>query len=358
MKLLVEAPINQLSLGNVSVNFLIEMFKKNVDVALIPIGDTNISVYDKLPKGFVEWLVEASNKADDFVADKVTSLKLFHISHSRERSSPKQILYTFYECSNPTAREVAYIKSQERAIFSSSYASSKFFEAGCQNARYVPLGFDPTFHVIDEKVMEGVVHFGLMGKFEKRKRTADIIKAWAKAYGNDNKYQLSLCVSNPFLKQDIRDIINSVLGGVRYTNINVLPFLADNSLVNQFMNSIDIDLTGLSGGEGWNLPAFNATALGKWSVVLNATSHRDWANASNSILVEPDSTFSCDDGVFFKEGANFNQGVFYNCSEDAMIDGMNRAVELVEKGVNNDDGLLLQEEFSYSKTVDKILEII
>ena len=80
--------------------------------------------------------------------------------------------------------------------------------------------------------------------------------------------------------------VSQALEGKRYGNINFLPYLKTNSEVNDFLNAIDIDLSGLSGGEGWNLPSFNATALGKWSIVLNATSHTDWATQSNSILVE------------------------------------------------------------------------
>ena len=78
------------------------------------------------------------------------------------------------------------------------------------------------------------------------------------------------------------------------------------------MCSIDIDLTGLSGGEGWNLPAFNCTALGKWSVVLNASAHKDWATESNSILVEPSGQIPVDDGLFFKTGLPINQGKFFD----------------------------------------------
>ena len=58
-----------------------------------------------------------------------------------------------------------------------------------------------------------------------------------------------------------------------WTNVNLLPRLKTNSEVNDFINSIDIDLSGLSNGEGWNLPAFNATALGKWSIVSNCSAH-------------------------------------------------------------------------------------
>ena len=76
----------------------------------------------------------------------------------------------------------------------------------------------------------------------------------------------------------MNQIIAQALEGKTYGNINFLPRLGTNSEVNEMLNSIDIDLSGLSGAEGWNLPAFNSTCLGKWSMVLNCTSHKDWAN--------------------------------------------------------------------------------
>ena len=66
----------------------------------------------------------------------------------------------------------------------------------------------------------------------------------------------------------MKSVISNALRGKHYKNINFLPHLEKNAEVNELLNAIDIDLTGLSGGEGWNLPAFNATCLGKWSVVL------------------------------------------------------------------------------------------
>lgn len=100
-----------------------------------------------------------------------------------------------------------------------------------------------------------------MGKFEKRKHTEKIIKLWLSKYGNNNKYQLTVCVTNPFFKQEeMSAVIHNTLEGKRYSNVNFLPYLKTNSEVNELLNSIDIDLTGLSGAEGWNLPAFNATA--------------------------------------------------------------------------------------------------
>ena len=51
MKLVVEAPINSLSFGNVSVNFLREMYKKQMDIALFPIGEqASLDAFDKIDK--------------------------------------------------------------------------------------------------------------------------------------------------------------------------------------------------------------------------------------------------------------------------------------------------------------------
>ena len=196
-----------------------------------------------------------------------------------------------------------------------------------------------------------------MGKFEQRKHTARIIQAWLKKYGNDNKYQLTCCVTNPFFKPEVMQrVLQQTLQGERYTNVNFLPRLEKNSEVNELLNAIDIDLTGLSGGEGWNLPAFNATCLGKWSLVLNETSHKDWATESNSILVESSGKFDCYDDAFFKKGVSFNQGEFYNWEEEAVISAMEKAES--KSGQINTEGRKLSEKMTYSNTVDTIFSYI
>ena len=49
MKLLVNAPINSLSFGNVSINILRSLYKKGADLCFFPIGDkTDVSAYDKI----------------------------------------------------------------------------------------------------------------------------------------------------------------------------------------------------------------------------------------------------------------------------------------------------------------------
>jgi glycosyltransferase involved in cell wall biosynthesis len=353
MKLLFEAPINSLSLGNVSINFLKELKNKNVEVGIFPTGNVDVQAYD-LDGEFVAWLQESTNNRFSFLKKDIPQLKLWHLNGSENRKNPEQYLYTFYECSEPTSIEVAIAQAQNTTFFSSKYSANKFVEKGCSNTMFVPLGFDRSFFKTDKKYLNDVIHFGIMGKFEKRKNTGKIIQNWAKKYGNNNKYQLTCCVTNPFFKpEDMQNIIQNVLEGKRYTNINFLPYLQKNTEVNELLNAIDIDLTGLSFSEGWNLPSFNATCLGKWSIVHNATAHKDWATAENSILVETESETDCYDQVFFQKGGDFNQGIWPIYSDDAMFAAMEKAEKKV--GKINTEGLKLADSMTYSNTVDSIL---
>jgi hypothetical protein len=151
----------------------------------------------------------------------------------------------------------------------------------------------------------------------------------------------------------MQSVLSETLSGKRYTNINFLPYLKTNKEVNELLNSIDIDLTGLSGGEGWNLPAFNATCLGKWSIVLAATSHLDWATFDNCILVQPNGLMSSNDGFFFSEGSDYNQGDFYTWSVDDVVSAMDVAVSKCK--TQNKNGLELASKLTYSNTVDSII---
>ena len=136
-----------------------------------------------------------------------------------------------------------------------------------------------------------------------------------------------------------------------------MEFLPLNSLYNDFLNSGDI-VIGMSGGEGWGLPEFHSVALGKHSVILNASSYKDWANEKNSTLVYPCGKWPSEDGVFFKKGAIANQGNIYTFSEEEFIEACDQAIEKVEKNRVNEEGKKLRKQFTYTKTCDKILEIL
>lgn len=355
MKLLVNAPISSLSFGNVSVNILRELFKKNIDLIFFPIGDkAEMEAYDKIEPDFVKYLQAATNDRYSKISKDIPSLKLWHIFGSETRYSKNQSLFTFHEVSEVTNIEKNLLSLQDRIFVSSNYTKNIFNLNGLDNVTHVPLGFDNDFQITNKTYLQDKIHFGILGKFENRKNTARIIKSWLKLFGNKPEYQLSCAITNPFLdKARFQNELLKVLEGKQYNNLNFVPYMQTNSEVNDYLNSIDIDLGGLSGAEGWNLPSFNATALGKWSVVINATAHKDWATKDNSILIEPSSLKDCYDDVFFKKGQSFNQGQFFDISDQEMDNAILKSLSYAK--TPNPEGLKLQKQFTYEKTVETIL---
>jgi len=355
MKLLVNAPINALSFGNVSVNILRELYKKNIDLIFFPIGEkVELSAYDKIDQDFIKYLQERTNNRFEKIDKNIPSLKLWHIFGSESRYTKNQSLFTFHEVSEVTPVEKNLLNLQDSILVSSNYTKSIFELNGLSNVTYVPLGFDTDFHLTNRSYLPEKIHFGLMGKFENRKNSSRIIKTWLKLFGNKSEYQLTCAITNQFLeKSRFQNELLKIMDGKHYNNINFLPYMQMNSEVNDYLNSIDIDLGGLSGAEGWNLPSFNATALGKWSVVINATAHKDWATKDNSVLIEPSSLKDCYDDIFFKKGQAFNQGQFFDISDEEMENAILKSVSYAK--TPNPEGLKLQKQFTYEKTVETIL---
>ena len=357
-KLNFESPINSLSLGNVSVNFLRELKKTELDLSLFPVGESGeFGAYDKIPEDFKQWVSSIAAQRLSKLEKDTPNLKIWHINGSEKTLGQNQYLYTFYEVDSPTTEEVNIVKMQKHVFFSSSEAAQIFKDKGCSNVSSIPLGFDPDFEQTERQFDKSIVHFGLIGKFERRKNTQALIQLWLNKYGNNPKYQLTCLIGNSFMNvEQMNQAITEATSGVHWSNINFLPHLKTNSEVNQLMNNIDIDLSGLSNGEGWNLPAFNCTALGKWSIVSNCSSHKDWATKDNAILVEPVGKQPCYDNFFFKEGSPFNQGQYYKLDGKAILSAMKEAEKRV--GQINTEGTKLRDKFTYKKTIDSILDCI
>jgi hypothetical protein len=114
----------------------------------------------------------------------------------------------------------------------------------------------------------------------------------------------------------------------------------------------------MSGGEGWGLPEFHSVGLGKHSVILNASGYKEWATTENSVLVNPSGKIEAYDGIFFKKGEPFNQGLIYDFNEDDFISGCEEAIKRHQKSRVNKEGLKIKETFTVEKTLNQLLKII
>jgi len=356
----VRCPINNLSFGNVSYNILKELHKQNFNVNLFPVGQkVDFSSFDKASSEFSGFIKESVENRNLKVKRNYPFLNIWHINQSESKISDYNILYTFHETGEVTEAEKSLCLLYDSVVFGSTYARDAFVSSGVHNASFSPLGLDEDITATDREYLSGKIHFGLMGKWEKRKNTSKIINLWANKFGGNNKYQLTCCVSNAFIQEDeLKREINLATDNKKHNNINFLPFLPKNSQVNDYLNSIDIDLGGLSGAEGWNLPCFNSTALGAWPIVLNATSHKDWATKDNSILIEPSSKSSIIDNKFFFDHSEFNHGHMYNFSDESFYDAIDTAIEKVNNKEKNITGKNIRQDFTYKNTLENILSSV
>jgi len=85
MKIIFEAPLSQLSFGNVAYNFLKELHKlsaldPNFKVSFFPVGEINFSSFDKMDQDLKKWISSiVANRYSALQKDAV-SLKLWHIN--------------------------------------------------------------------------------------------------------------------------------------------------------------------------------------------------------------------------------------------------------------------------------------
>jgi len=360
MSLSLNLPVNGVSFGQISTLVLRELFKLNQDVLLIPIGNPDLSTQSDVSQEFATWIQNSINQSLVKHSKKNKVFKLWHINGSFESYSDNQVLLSFYELDQPTLVELNTVKNNSKVLFSSKENVDLYKNLGCKNVEYIPLAFDKyNFNVIDKSYfVDDRIVFNLVGKLEKRKHHVKLIQLWANKFGNNKKYSLQCSIFNHFMKpEDQNNIISQALQGKSYFNINFLPFMGQNKIYNDFLNSGNI-IIGMSGGEGWGLPEFHSVAMGKHSVIMNAHGYKSWANEDNSVLVEPNSKIEAYDGVFFHKGHPYNQGNIYDFNGDDFISACELALKKVEKNKINRAGLKLQDEFSSDKLVNNILSHI
>jgi len=357
MKFAIHFPFNKTSLGQCSNNISREFFNKKIDTNIFHIGQPDHSMLESESE-FVNWIVSNSIKSEEIHSKNTPILKLWHIAGSLESYSNKQYLYTFYELDSPTQRELNILRNQEMVFLPSKHYSDLFKSFGIK-ATHIPLGFDnKSFRKIDIPSNDSRIIFGLAGKLEKRKHHLKIINAWSKKYGNRSDVFLNCAIFNNFLKpEDQSAMISQALEGNRYFNINFLPWMDSQSDYNSFLNANNI-IIAMSGGETWGLPEFTSVALGKHCVGLQAHGYKDWMRPENSICLTPNGKIPAYDNMFFREGQPFNQGNIFDFNVDEFLDACDIAIEKAKSNPVNESGLKLQEEFTWEKTANSIIENI
>jgi hypothetical protein len=354
--------LNNLSFGFCSYHILKELHKQGLEYNLFPIaGNMDISTFDKTTPELAQYIQRCAAKAATSYSRKDPAFRLWHISGSEASQSNDNYLFVFHELDSLTPLEVNILNNQTKIFVSSNYSKKVFESYGVTvPVVYIPLGFDNTHFVKTNKKYynSDIVVWSIFGKLEHRKRHEKTIRAWLKKFGNNSNHMLHLHVYNPFLKPEQNNAaLMNILEGKRYSNINAIGYTRTLSELNENYNASSIVLD-MSGAEGWSLPSFTCVGLGKHAVIHNVTAHKEWATDKNAVLVEPESKIEVYDGVFFNKGGPINQGNIFDWNEDSFIAACDKALSRYKNSPLNTEGLNIQTEFTWEKTVDKILQEI
>lgn len=358
-------PINSTSLGQCATNILFEIYTRGLNPNIFPIGNIDLSSFDGiLEDGFNLWLKECITKSLSEYKSSEPSLRLWHINGSQESISKNNFLYSFIELDNITPTERNIINNHEGVFFPCDFNVKVCERCDAKNVEKIPLGFN-YLAFKEEKVPKyenGEIVIGVVGKLEKRKNHPKVIKLLAEKFGGNSRYKIHLHVYNHFLHQDPnkcaqinQGLITQYCGGKIPFNFSLYGFFPKLTELNQCYNMIDLIIDG-SGGESFSLPSFTLAALGKHAVVHCNSGIKEWANENNSFLVEPNGKIPAADGLFFPKEGQFNIGNIYDFDENEMAAKIDLAIEKINSGQKNKNGLELQSRFTWKKTCDQILD--
>lgn len=361
MNINADLPLNTLSFGFCSYNILYELYRRKINPNLFS-PQIDLGAYDKAEEDFKFYITSCTSKSKRYYSRKYPCFKLWHLNGSENSVSNQTSLMTFYELDSPTDVEINVLNNQHSVLVSSNETKKVFEEYGVRTpVTYCPLGFDSQnfFKTSKTYYPPEVVVFGIFGKFEKRKHHEKAIRAWCKRFAGDRRYVLHTHIYNPFFRpEDNQQILGRILEGrPKPFNMNVLPFMKTLSELNECLNAVNI-VIDMSGGEGFSLPSFHCLGLGKHGIIHNCSAMKDWANKDNAVLVESSGKEEVYDGTFFTKGQPFNQGNIYTWDEDAFIAGCEEAIARHTANPVNEAGLKIQQDFTWSKTVDTILETL
>ncbi len=353
-----ECPLNSLSFGHISFGILHELYKRNLSPNLFPIGQPDLSVYDKIGADFHNYVNSCIGKGLRNYKKSQPSLKIWHVNGAQNVISNPSHLLTFNECDNLTDTEVNILNQQTKVFVTSEYSKKIFENSGVTvPVIYVPMGIDTLHYNITNKKYfdDGSIIFNLCGKFEQRKSTEVAIKGWIKKFGNDKRYRLHIYVQNPFFKpDDMNALYAKCFNNTKPPfNVQVYAFQPNDTTFNDCLNCGNI-IIDLSKAETISLPSLISVGCLAKHAIIHRNTGMEWANDENAVIINSNGKMPIYDGVFFHQGHQFSQGNCYTFNEEDYDKALDLVVERYNNNPINEAGLKLKEKYSFQNSVDII----
>jgi glycosyltransferase involved in cell wall biosynthesis len=346
MNLNIIAPINTLGYGYTGYHITKTLVQKN-KVSLFPIGD-------KVDNTLM----------DPFIVEALTSAKLFDVNapcvriwHQHDMShfvgKGPHIGFPIFELDTFSEIEKHHLNSCDALFVTSSWAQNVCINNGITVPVYiVPLGVDRSvFKETESTNQNGPTVFLNCGKWEVRKGHDILIKAFEKAFPQDEQVILLMCNSNPFLNVTQESQWKKLYKNPKVRFISRLQSSQD---VAKLMQSADCGVFP-SRGEGWNLEALEMLSCGKQLITTLYSAHKEFCCNNNSLLVDIDDVEPAQDGIWFHGQGNWAK--IGDKQINQLAEYMRMVHEFKSQGrlMVNKDGIETAKRFSWSNTAEKII---
>ena len=354
------APINQLGYGVAGLNIANALAELKHTISLFVIG--NVDVPEQYHEGLKQMI--SNSRMPDWNAP---SIRLWH-QHDMTQFVGRGEKYGFpiFELDRFSDLELHHLSYLDHWLVTSEWAKSvivdqlkKFHGEDYLKERtsVIPLGVDRSIFREVVSHRDETVFFNC-GKWEVRKGHDILVKAFNEAFNQDDDVELWMMCDNPFYSEEEnfkweRLYRSSALGD----KIRVVPRQPSQQDVYNVMSQADCGVFPAR-AEGWNLELLEMMSCGKQVIATNYSSHTEFCNEDNCMLVETDELEDAHDGKWFR-----GQGKWAALKEDQIKQIADHMREVHEKKKKDDlninqAGVDTAKKFSWKNSAEKVIEAI
>ncbi len=192
--------------------------------------------------------------------------------------SGKKIFYNVWEKTRYPDKFFKKLKTADQVWVPTHWQYDCLIKQGLpkEKIKIVPEGIDPNELFPEDLQNDGKFTFLVLGKWERRKSTKEIVKAFAELFGDNDKIQLLLSCSNNFpddghksTEERLKEI------NVNCKNIKIIDFQERHEVI-KMIKSSNVFLS-CARSEGWNLPLIESLACGIPSIYSNCSGQLEFA---------------------------------------------------------------------------------
>lgn len=203
-----------------------------------------------------------------------------------------RILYNIWESTLQPAKFIENLKYYDQLWVASEWQRQCSIDQGIDPAfvKVVPEGIDPSIykprHFPRESGTPGhIFTFLIVGKWEDRKYTREMIKAWMEVFRETPNIRLEIAVDNPFPVDQCKST-EERLDFYGLADPRIIPVHFESGIDHVWrLQAADVYLS-CSRAEGWNLPLIEAMACGVPSIALDYSGSTEFAK--DALLVKVD----------------------------------------------------------------------